>query len=144
MTIATTPTAPVPTLARAVRSFDSGQRHAESRWSFDWLFAGNDVAFAGHFPNRPILPGVFLLEMAQRAAEWALFQSSGQAFSVQRVQRMRFVRPVQPGDACTLWLTWAPNELTSSRSLALSLSFKKGDVDLAHGALQATRSEVPA
>ncbi len=139
-----TPTASVPTMARAVRSFDSAQQHAPSRWSFEWRFASDDLAFAGHFPNHPILPGVFLLEMAQRAAEWALLQSSGQAFSVWRVQRMRFVRPVLPGDGCTLWLSWPTQALDSLGALELTLSFKKEDVDLAHGALHAARSEVPA
>ena len=37
--------------------------------AFAFRFAANDPAFAGHFPTRPLLPGVFQLEMARRAAE---------------------------------------------------------------------------
>jgi acyl dehydratase len=134
----------LPNVARAVRSFDSAQQHAASQWSFRWRFAVGDLAFAGHFPNHPILPGVFLLEMAQRAAEWALLQSSGRAFTVHRVERMRFLRPVLPGDACTLWLSWpdpAPHPLAGRQ---LSLSFKNQEVVLAHGSLHAVRTELPA
>lgn len=127
----------VPMLARAVRSFDSAQQQSPTQWMFQWWFAAGDVAFAGHFPNQPILPGVFLLEMAQRATEWALLQSSGQRFRVQRVERMRFMRPVLPGDGCTLWLSWKAEELDAPAPLRLSLSFKKQDQAVAHGALQA-------
>ena len=34
-------------------------------WEF--RFETDDPVFAGHFPGRPLLPGIFQLEMARRA-----------------------------------------------------------------------------
>lgn len=53
-------------------------------------------AFAGHFPGRPIVPGVVLLERAQAMVEAA----TGQLFG--GVAMAKFLSPVGPGDA--LWL----------------------------------------
>ena len=35
---------------------------------FEFRFPAGDPVFTGHFPGRPILPGVFQLEMARWAA----------------------------------------------------------------------------
>ncbi len=135
------------TLARAVRSFDSAQRLAPSRWRFDWLFAAGDTSFAGHFPHHPILPGVFLLEMAQRAAEWALRQSLGATWRISRVQRMRFTAPVQPGDRCALRLDWdaaSGTDLPNVQPVVIRVGFSKGDTAVASGELCAVRAGVAA
>ena len=130
-------------IARAVRSFDSARRIAPSQWQFGWHFAVGDSAFAGHFPHHPILPGVFLLEMAQRAAEWALRESLGAAWRVGRVQRMRFTAPVQPGDRCSLLLGWdaEPGTTAPITPITLSVSFSKGDTPVACGSLCALLAE---
>ena len=36
----------------------------------NFVFRANDSVFAGHFPNRPLLPGIFQLEMTRAAAGW--------------------------------------------------------------------------
>jgi 3-hydroxymyristoyl/3-hydroxydecanoyl-(acyl carrier protein) dehydratase len=56
--------------------------------------------FAGHFPDHPILPGVFQLEMARMAAEWVL----NGGLSLQEVVRGKFQRPVLPGETLKLTL----------------------------------------
>ena len=58
--------------------------------------AADHPAFAGHFPGRPIVPGVVLLDLAQRAIEAA----SGVRLIGLSVAK--FHRPVGPGEALLL------------------------------------------
>ncbi len=60
--------------------------------SFEFRFAANDSIFTGHFPTRPLLPGVFQLEMARHAAEGVMNCS----LSVREVSRAKFLRPILP------------------------------------------------
>lgn len=53
-------------------------------------------ALPGHFPGQPVLPGVLLLELAQRAVE----DASGQR--VAGVAMAKFLSPAGPHDALTL------------------------------------------
>ena len=73
-------------------------READGVIDFEFRFGANDPVFAGHFPNRPIVPGVFQIEMARMAAEWAL----GCRLSVREVCRAKFQRPILPEDAVRL------------------------------------------
>ncbi|MBI3881403.1 MAG: beta-hydroxyacyl-ACP dehydratase [Verrucomicrobia bacterium] len=61
---------------------------------FEFRFGPDDPTFAGHFPTQPILPGVFQLEIARLAAEWAL----GGPLAVREVSRAKFQRPIRPGE----------------------------------------------
>lgn len=123
-----------PRLARGVRSFDRARRCAESAWEFDWAFGGADDAFAGHFPHQPILPGVFLVEMALRAAEYALGGGTGASHRVCSVERFRFLSPILPGDACCLRVEW-PGEAAADPKIALRVSFSKAGLCVAQGVL---------
>ncbi|HKN00867.1 MAG TPA: 3-hydroxyacyl-ACP dehydratase FabZ [Candidatus Binataceae bacterium] len=62
----------------------------------------NEPFFQGHFPGRPIMPGVLILEaMAQSAAFLALSQVEGEAkilFMLSGIDKVRFRRQVIPGD----------------------------------------------
>lgn len=55
-------------------------------------------AFPGHFPGRPIVPGVVLLDLAQLAIEGASGQRVG------GIAQAKFLSPLGPGEA--LWLDW--------------------------------------
>ncbi|HZQ48244.1 MAG TPA: beta-hydroxyacyl-ACP dehydratase, partial [Verrucomicrobiae bacterium] len=61
---------------------------------FEFYFPHTDAVFAGHFPNRPILPGVFQLEMSRLAAEWALQRR----LSIREVSKAKFQRPILPDE----------------------------------------------
>jgi 3-hydroxyacyl-[acyl-carrier-protein] dehydratase len=65
------------------------------------FIAADHPAYAGHFPGRPILPGVVLLDTALHALS-ARQGTQGQLKSV------KFHSPVQPGEALTLHTTESP------------------------------------
>lgn len=58
--------------------------------------AADHPAFAGHFPGRPIVPGVVLLDRAQSAIE----QHTGLAWS--GLAMAKFLSAVGPGEALEL------------------------------------------
>lgn len=53
-------------------------------------------AYAGHFPGRPILPGVVLLDRAQRVLEAACH------CHITGLAQAKFLSPVAPGEALEL------------------------------------------
>jgi 3-hydroxyacyl-[acyl-carrier-protein] dehydratase len=67
--------------------------------------SANEPHFQGHFPGRPIMPGVLILEaMAQAAgvlvfsAEGAIQQSDRMVYYYVGIDKARFKKPVVPGD----------------------------------------------
>ncbi len=73
--------------------------------------SANEPYFPGHFPNRPVMPGVMILEaMAQAAAILAFrTQDSGPEESTTYfyagIDNARFRRPVEPGDQLRIEVT---------------------------------------
>ena len=69
-------------------------------------FAADEVFFAGHFPGRPIVPGVLLVEaLAQTLAYWALCCEPGRDVLLTGIDRCRFRRKVVPGELVRLAVT---------------------------------------
>ena len=68
----------------------------------------NEPYFVGHFPHRPVMPGVLILEaLAQAAAllSFDILQTSSDSESVYYFAGLdgaRFKRPVEPGDQLIL------------------------------------------
>jgi 3-hydroxyacyl-[acyl-carrier-protein] dehydratase len=63
----------------------------------------NEPYFAGHFPDRPIMPGVLIVEaMAQTAAALVVASigpaAEGRPVYFMTIDQARFRRPVLPGD----------------------------------------------
>ena len=64
----------------------------------------NEPFFVGHFPHRPVMPGVLMLEaMAQTAGLLAFADGSGtrdpnSVIYFAGIDGARFKRPVEPGD----------------------------------------------
>ncbi|KQP44241.1 3-hydroxyacyl-ACP dehydratase FabZ [Pseudorhodoferax sp. Leaf274] len=68
----------------------------------------NEPYFVGHFPNRPVMPGVLMLEAMAQAAALLSFASSGKdlddntVYYFAGIDAARFKRPVEPGDQLIL------------------------------------------
>jgi 3-hydroxyacyl-[acyl-carrier-protein] dehydratase len=68
----------------------------------------NEPFFVGHFPVRPVMPGVLILEALAQTAALLSFESAGQDISDDMVvyfvgiDGARFKRPVEPGDQLKL------------------------------------------
>ncbi|MGS5086778.1 3-hydroxyacyl-ACP dehydratase FabZ [Hydrogenophaga sp. A37] len=64
----------------------------------------NEPFFGGHFPNRPVMPGVLMLEAMAQAAALLAFDTAGVTMDDKTVYYFagidgaRFKRPVEPGD----------------------------------------------
>lgn len=64
----------------------------------------NEPFFQGHFPNRPVMPGVMMLEALAHAAALLAFETQGSGVDDNSVYYFvgidgaRFKRPVEPGD----------------------------------------------
>ncbi len=68
----------------------------------------NEPFFNGHFPARPVMPGVLMLEALAQAAGLLSFDMMGEApgddkvFYFVGIDGARFKRPVEPGDQLVL------------------------------------------
>jgi 3-hydroxyacyl-[acyl-carrier-protein] dehydratase len=68
----------------------------------------NEPHFQGHFPHRPVMPGVLILEALAQAAALLAFDTLGETPDDQTVYYFagidgaRFKRPVEPGDQLIL------------------------------------------
>ena len=66
--------------------------------------SANEPYFQGHFPNRPIMPGVLILEAMAQAAGILVFRSrnskpeENSIYYYVGIDEARFKKPVLPGD----------------------------------------------
>lgn len=67
---------------------------------------GSEYFFPGHFPERPVMPGVLIIEaLAQTAAALAIYSVPAEAGALiyfAAIDNARFKRPVVPGDTLRL------------------------------------------
>lgn len=94
---------------------------------FNWTVPADHPAFVGHFPGRPIVPGVVLLDRAILFAE-ALLGEAGQGGLAWQVGNAKFFSPVGPGEA----LVFA---LQAKASGAIAFTVRGTGRDVASGSL---------
>jgi 3-hydroxyacyl-[acyl-carrier-protein] dehydratase len=106
----------------------------------------NEPHFQGHFPHRPVMPGVLMLEALAQAAALLAFDILGETPDDQTVYYFagidgaRFKRPVEPGDQLIL-------EVELDRMKAGIFKFKArakvGDEIAAEAELMCTMRKIP-
>jgi len=68
----------------------------------------NEPYFVGHFPSRPVMPGVIILEALAQATGLLAFATVGRTpednvlYYFVGIDKARFRKPVEPGDQVTL------------------------------------------
>ena len=83
----------------------------------------NEPFFVGHFPHRPVMPGVLMLEAMAQAAALLSFDTLGvtpddkTVYYFAGIDGARFKRPVEPGDQLIM-------DVTLERSKAGIFKFK--------------------
>lgn len=71
----------------------------------------NEPFFTGHFPYRPVMPGVLMLEAMAQAAALLAFDTMGvqlddkTVYYFAGIDGARFKRPVEPGDQLVMEVT---------------------------------------
>ena len=71
----------------------------------------NEPFFTGHFPHRPVMPGVLMLEAMAQAAALLSFATQGvtpddkTVYYFAGIDGARFKRPVEPGDQLVMDVT---------------------------------------
>ena len=71
----------------------------------------NEPYFPGHFPHRPVMPGVIIIEALAQAAGILAFVTAGvfpdenSVFYFVGIDKARFRKPVEPGDQLILNVT---------------------------------------
>jgi len=68
----------------------------------------NEPFFSGHFPERPVMPGVLILEAMAQATGLLAFRTVDRGakreslYFLVGIDKARFKRPVEPGDQLVL------------------------------------------
>jgi 3-hydroxyacyl-[acyl-carrier-protein] dehydratase len=87
----------------------------------------NEPFFQGHFPGRPIMPGVLILEaMAQTGGVLAFLslpeEERGREVFFMGIDKVRFRRPVVPGDQMRMELEVVRQRVAKQGRMVLGLS----------------------
>lgn len=94
--------------------------------------AADHPALPGHFPGRPVVPGVVVLERVLEAAEAWL----GSPLAARRLPAVKFTAPLLPGVRAELRLAWAEP--------VLRFEVADGERVLAQGQFELGPASVPA
>jgi beta-hydroxyacyl-ACP dehydratase FabZ len=97
----------------------------------------NEAQFQGHFPGKPIFPGVYILENMAQSACFLLIKSAGgkddsAVYYLGRINKAAFLHPVTPGDQLITTITL---EKKLGGMALVSAESKVGETVVARGEL---------
>lgn len=95
----------------------------------------NEQFFAGHFPGRPVMPGVLIIEAMAQASIILFYTAKGNSSDKKTSYylgnvKMRFLNPVKPGDQ--MRITVEPVKMLSNVAI-VSATANVGDKEIARG-----------
>ncbi len=64
----------------------------------EFSFHNNAHVFLGHFPGRPIVPGIMQIEMVRFSVE----RSRNKKYRIQSIKKTKFSELIKPGDKITI------------------------------------------
>src|SRR5690606_12203851 len=77
---------------------------APGQWARGYkLVSHNEWFFTGHFPNKPIMPGVLIAEAIAQIGAFAAEGAAGRIGMLSAIRDIKFVKPVLPGDKLELY-----------------------------------------
>ena len=94
--------------------------------STHWTVSLNHPALAGHFPGRPILPGVVLLDLVLQS----IADSRAVALARCEISSVKFLSPARPGDELLI-------EHSVAASGAIRFDISAGSRKIASGSIVA-------
>ncbi len=98
----------------------------------------NEAQFQGHFPGKPIFPGVYIIENMAQSSAFMLTKSAGEGvddkkvYFLGKVAKVSFLKPVVPGDQLITTITV---EKIIGPSAMVKAKSKVGDKTVAKGEL---------
>ena len=95
----------------------------------------NEAQFQGHFPGKPIFPGVYIIENMAQSSAFLLAKSAGgvdekKVYFLGKVTKVSFLKPVVPGDQL---VTTINVEKILGPSAMVKAKSKVGDKTVAKG-----------
>jgi 3-hydroxyacyl-[acyl-carrier-protein] dehydratase len=93
------------------------------RASASWRLTGDEPFFAGHFPGRPTLPGVLMVEAMAQVGALALLSDhryAGKLPLFGGIDKARFRRQVVPGDTLDMEVTMDQLGATAGRGTGVA------------------------
>ena len=105
----------------------------------------NEPYFVGHFPHRPVMPGVMMLEALAQAAALLAYDAADakpddkSVYYFAGIDAARFKRPVEPGDQLMLHVTL---DRIKSGIVKFTTDARVGDAVVAEAELMCTMRTV--
>ncbi len=97
----------------------------------------NEAQFQGHFPGKPIFPGVYIIENMAQSSAFLLAKSSGgidekKVYLLGKVSKISFLKPVTPGDQLLTTIKVekiiGPSAMVSAKSKVDGKTVAKGEM----------------
>lgn len=108
-------------IAAALR--DGPTEQPDGSFVCELVFDVDCPVFTGHFPGRPLLPGVFQIEIARLVAE----RIRGTALHIREISRSKFSRAILPGETVRVTVKISATEPPTVRATFTTASWPAGE-----------------